>query len=129
MNKLHVKPTETTPELNFDYDANRYSIEGESYPENVKNFYREPVRDLKEHLSSLEKADLQFTFSFRYFHSSTARILYTLFEALEECAAAGNTVKVIWRYEAEDENMEEMGEELGDCLEKAGFELQPFEDT
>lgn len=125
MTMLHVKPTETTPALTFDYQANRFSIEGESYPENVRDFYGDPIRELKSHLDGLKDQDVEFSLSFRYFHSSTARVLYGLFDALEECAAAGNTVNVIWQYEAEDENMEEMGEDLGDCLDRAHFKLCP----
>lgn len=46
---------------------------------------------------------------------------------LEETAGNGNKVHVTWAFDPEDDNMEEMGEEFGEDLEDATFEMLPQE--
>ncbi len=50
-----------------------------------------------------------------------------LFDSLDETAGNGNDVTVIWVHEIDDDNMEEMGEEFGEDLEHAKFELKAVE--
>ena len=46
-----------------------------------------------------------------------------LFEALEEAAASGNKVTITWVYEAGDDNIKELGEDLEE-LSYAKFMLE-----
>ncbi|WP_027183092.1 DUF1987 domain-containing protein [Desulfovibrio inopinatus] len=124
MNTLQINTTERSPEIFFDFDNNNFIIKGESYPEDVKEFYGPPLTKLEDYLNDLEDADVRFTFEFIYFNSSTAKILMGLFELLDEVAERGNTVSVIWVYEEDDDNMEELGEEFGEDLEHATFIMQ-----
>jgi hypothetical protein len=39
-------------------------------------------------------------------------MLFTLFDALDQAAQAGNQVELHWYYDAEDETIQEFGEEL-----------------
>lgn len=123
MSTLYLSSTERSPEVSFDFDKNVFILKGESYPEDVKEFYGPPITQLEAHLSNLEDADVQFTFEFIYFNSSTAKVLMGLFELLDATAERGNTVTVTWAYETDDDNMEELGEEFGEDLEHATFKL------
>lgn len=126
MSILSISATERSPEISLDFAKNVFLIKGESYPEDVKEFYGEPIGKLEQHLSGLEGADVTFTFEFIYFNSSSAKVLMNLFEMLDETAERGNNVTVIWAFESDDDNMEELGEEFGEDLEHATFKLTPL---
>ena len=51
-----------------------------------------------------------------------------IMDKLEEAAVGGATVDVHWRYDVEDDNMKELGEELGEDLEKASFHLEELDE-
>jgi hypothetical protein len=123
MNILAIPPTERSPEISFDFDNNVFTIKGESYPEDVKEFYGPFIEKLEKHLDALNKAEVKFTFEFVYFNSSTAKILMNLFDLLDATAMRGNKVHVSWGFEADDDNMQELGEEFGEDLEYATFKL------
>ena len=60
MENVKTPATERSPELDFDFAANKFAMRGESYPENVNDFYGEVMGNLEEHLGALENADVQF---------------------------------------------------------------------
>ncbi len=123
MSILQLSATDRSPEVAFDFGANTFVLKGESYPEDVKEFYGPVIERLEKHLNALEGAAVSFTFEFIYFNSSTAKILMNLFELLDATAERGNTVTITWAYESDDDNMEELGEEFGEDLEHATFKL------
>jgi len=115
---------ERSPEVDFDFGANVFLLKGESYPEDVTSFFGPVIGKLEEHLQSISGEKIQFNFELIYFNSSTAKVLMGLFEILDEAAAEGNDVLITWAHEEDDDNMEEMGEEFGEDLENAKFELK-----
>ena len=127
MDNIKVKATERTPELDFDFENNLFAIQGESYPEDVSEFYGQVIEQLDEHLSGLDGAQVRFNFDLIYFNSSSAKILMGLFDTLDEVAGEGNKVAINWFYEEDDDNMEELGEEFGEDLEHAEFNMRPKE--
>ncbi|MBL6933209.1 MAG: DUF1987 domain-containing protein [Rhodospirillales bacterium] len=124
MENIKIEGMERSPEVDFDFGANVFSLKGESYPEDVTSFFGPVIGKLEEHLGSLSGEKVQFNFELIYFNSSTAKVLMGLFEILDEAAAAGNSVLITWAHEEDDDNMEEMGEEFGEDLENAKFELK-----
>ena len=123
MNTLHMPATERTPELLFDFAANAFSLKGESYPENIAEFYSSPVGQLKEHLTAQKGQKIAFHFELPYFNSSSAKIILGLFSMLEQAAEDGNEVLITWTCE-EGDDMQEMGEEFAEDLDAAKFELK-----
>jgi hypothetical protein len=123
MTTLQISATQRTPELSFDFENNAFHLRGESYPEDVKEFYGPPITELERHLASLEGEEVVFTFEFIYFNSSTAKILMNLFDLLDITAERGNAVTITWAFESDDDNMEELGEEFGEDLKHATFKL------
>lgn len=123
MESIHIDATERSPEVSFDFDSNIFTIRGESYPEDVPAFYGPVIRRLVSHFEAIRDCDVIFEFELVYFNSTSAKILMGLFETLEEAAAKGNRVTIVWRYEADDDNMEELGQEFGEDLEHAIFKM------
>ena len=124
MEPMKIAATERSPEIDFDFAANVFSLRGESYPEDVTQFYGPIMEKLDAHLSGLSDGEVEFNFELIYFNSSTAKTLMNLFDLLDSTAASGNKVVVNWFFDADDENMEELGEEFGEDLENAEFHLQ-----
>jgi hypothetical protein len=124
MDPIRIEPTERSPMINFDFGANKFLIKGESYPEDVAAFYGSVLETLQSHLGSVSDGEVNFEFELIYFNSSTAKVLMGLFETLDECAGSGNTVSIVWKYEEDDDNMQELGEEFAEDLEHAEFKLE-----
>ena len=123
MDNIRIEATERTPEVDFAFDENSFALRGEAYPEDINEFFGPLVSQLENYLNSLEGADVTFNFELIYFNSSTAKILMMLFELLDSVAEKGNQVTVNWIYASDDDNMEELGEEYGEDLEHAHFNL------
>lgn len=127
MDSIVIEATERSPKVEFDFDNGTFLLKGESYPEDVTEFYGTPLKSLESYLEGLDGGTINFTFELVYFNSSSAKIFMSLFDMLEEAAEDGNTVNVIWVYEADDDNMEELGEEFGEDLESANFKMKAVE--
>lgn len=126
METIQIAATERTPSVLLDFDNHNYSLSGESYPEDVSDFYSSMLNQLENHLGQLRDVALRFDFSFVYFNSSSTKVIMRLFEMLEETAQSGNQVLVNWYYKEGDEIMQEMGEEFALDLRSAEFHLLPM---
>jgi hypothetical protein len=124
MNTIKIAATERSPELDFNFETNSFILKGESYPEDVTDFYGAALKALEAHLEDLDDGTVNFTFELIYFNSSSAKVLMSLFDMLEEAAENGNTINIVWVYEIDDDNMEELGEEFGEDLEAATFKMK-----
>ncbi|SCA54764.1 conserved hypothetical protein [Candidatus Terasakiella magnetica] len=124
MENVKIAATERSPEIEFDFDSNVFTMRGESYPEDVNEFFGPLMERLESHFEDQDASEIKFTFELIYFNSSTAKILMGLFDLFDETAEAGNKVLVEWRFEEDDDNMEELGEEYGEDLEFAEFILK-----
>ena len=124
MNNISIEATERAPAIDFNFEANTFVIKGESYPEDVTDFYGPLIDNLESHLRSQQSASISFLFDLIYFKSSSAKIFMGLFDLLEEVAIEGNDVTVTWQFEEGDDNMEELREEFGEDLVRASFSLK-----
>ncbi|MBF0097382.1 MAG: DUF1987 domain-containing protein [Magnetococcales bacterium] len=124
MENIHVEATERTPQIEFDFGQNIFALRGESYPEDVAEFYGPKVRALAAHIGALSGARIEFHFELIYFNSSSAKVLIGLFDLLDE-VAENNQVEIQWHFEADDANMQELGEEFGEDVHHATFRMMP----
>jgi len=122
MDNLTIEATKRTPAINFDFERHELSIAGESYPEDVNKFYGEIISVLENYLSATHEQTVQVNFELLYFNSSSAKAMIRIFDMLDE-AAEQNKVSIHWMHEADDDNMAELGDEFGEDLVKASFEL------
>ena len=125
---LKIEQTSRTPAVDFDYANNHLKISGESYPEDVTEFYRPVFKALDDYLGALGEGGCRFDFALIYLNSSSAKAVMMLMDKLEAAAANGATVDVYWFYDKEDDTMQEIGEEFGEDLENATFHLEKMVD-
>jgi len=123
---IQIEAAGRTPSVSFDFVNNLFLIEGESYPEDVNEFYGPIMTAFTDYLQKANELNMRFEVRLVYFNSTSARILFEFFERLEEAAKQGNRVKVVWSFAKDDDNMEEFGEEFQEDVEAADFVLAPF---
>ena len=102
-------------------------IRGECYPENISEWSEPVLKTLEESLSQDQSA---FTVDIElyYFNSSSAKFLFDFFEFLEESAEGGKAVTINWRYRAEDDTMQEAGEDFEEDLTACTYNMVQVED-
>jgi ABC-type amino acid transport substrate-binding protein len=112
MDNLHIAATSTSPEIDFQFDQNVLTFRGESYPENAAAFYAPVIERLRAYLAGCSDAIITVEVTLTYFNSSSTKMLFSVFDALDQAASSGNRVVVRWFRDAEDETILEFGEEL-----------------
>ena len=122
--KIDIAATTRTPAVTFDFTQHHLKIKGESYPEDVTEFYGPVFTALDNYLSKLGKGSCRFDFELIYLNSSSAKAVMMLMDKLEAAAKNGASVDVYWYYDKEDDTMQELGEEFGEDLESATFHLE-----
>ncbi|MHC8358657.1 DUF1987 domain-containing protein [Pseudomonas sp. LB3P81] len=123
MDNFYIDATATSPEVDFRFDQNLLSIKGESYPENAAAFYAPIIHNLRSFLQGRERATITTNIALAYFNSSSTKMLFSIFDALDRAAQSGNQMEVNWYHDEEDETIFEFGEEL-----KADFTSIIFKD-
>ncbi|RLM27871.1 Fe-S oxidoreductase [Brenneria alni] len=128
MDNLHIAGTPCTPTVNFEFDAHRLSLSGESYPENAAAFYRPLIAQIQDYLHLLTAGNdvteandfitknlppaIEIHVSLVYFNSSSTKMLFSLFNELNQAAEKSLTIALHWYYDKDDDIAEEFGEEL-----------------
>jgi len=122
--KLNIEATSRTPAVSFDFANNHLKISGESYPEDVTEFYGPVFKALDQYLGKLGRGSCRFDFELIYLNSSSAKAIMMLMDKLELAAKNGASIEICWFYDKEDDTMQELGEEFGEDLETATFRLE-----
>nr|WP_240739307.1 DUF1987 domain-containing protein [Marinitoga lauensis] len=84
MEKLYIKPTKSTPEINFDPEKKLLSIKGESYPENSFEFYNPVFEWLERFLSNNFEEEVTFEFEINYLNTSSTKSIMFILDLLED---------------------------------------------
>ena len=115
MEPLRIAPTKSTFRVDFDPGAGRLELAGSSYPEDAVAFFA-PLRAwLQAFLAGApEKATLRLQVD--YVNTSSSKCLLDVLDLLEARYRVGGAVRVEWLYDADDEDMRELGEELAEDL-------------
>jgi hypothetical protein len=124
MQNLAIPASVRTPAIDFDFGNNHLKLSGESYPEDVTEFYNPIFSALDAYLATLGSGSCRFDFELIYLNSSSAKAVMMLMDKLDAAAAKGAAVEVHWFYDEEDDTMQELGEEFGEDLENAKFHLE-----
>ena len=119
MDPIVIEPTHKTPEVKTDWERGRFFIRGKSIPEDSRDFFR-PLKDwLTTYLESKPES-LSAEIDLEYFNTSTSIVLLDIFKKISQHRERMN-VQIIWYYEKEDLDMEEVGQDyqsmLGDIIE------------
>jgi len=123
MENIIIRPTERTPEVNFDFVNGRLSIRGEAYPENVSSFFGPILTALQTYLQTKPNHDVVMDIEMEYFNSSSAKALMNIFKMMDEAVEAGTRAVIRWYYNKDDDIMQEFGEDFSEDLRFLGFEM------
>ncbi len=121
MEKLYIKATNTTPEINFSPLENVFSIRGISAPEDVRAVYYPVIEWLTLYINYILEAGnkvytkdspLIFRTDLMYFNSSSAKFLYDIYLELKRLESSGIPFKIEWVYDEEDIDLKEAGADI-----------------
>ena len=112
---LILPSTGSSPEVDFRFGAHTLALSGESYPENAAAFYSEIIARTRAYLASVAPGQtVTVNVALTYFNSSSTKMLFTWFSALNDAAEAGTRVVLNWRHDVDDDTILEFGAELHD---------------
>src|SRR5215831_5933466 len=116
MTPFILQATDDTPAINFDFDARRLVITGESYPEDPNKFWAPVLESLHTFLKTENNSKITLDLSISFLNSTSFRAVLLLLKALERASDNGNSVMVYWRYRVDDEFARDNGKELERAL-------------
>lgn len=110
MNNIYIARTSESPEVDFNFSSHILNIIGEAYPENASDFFRPILMGLESYLKSISECDVIFNFQLTYFNSASTKMLYSVFELLNESASVNaNRIVLNWYHDEEDDTILEFG--------------------
>lgn len=124
MNDIYLARTLHSPEVDFRFSEHALTMTGEAYPENANEFFHPLLLALESYLHKVDDRDIEFNFRLTYFNSAATKMLYSLFELLNESACTNNRVILNWYYDAEDDTILEFGEGIHDDFRALDFRPQ-----
>lgn len=107
------------PGIIYFPDTNKLELVGRSIPENPELIFRRLDDWITLHFE--KNKDLNVTIQLEYINSGSSKYLYEILKRLTGFSRSGNTVKLQWLYEEDDEAMLELGEHYRDT---AGIPLE-----
>ena len=120
---MQIAATDRTPSISLTQDPLKLSISGESFPEDVSAFYGEVISAINQ-LATTTKGKLDVAMAMVYINSSSIKAMYRIFEGIEAYRQAGNEVQVTWKAEADDDIMQELGEDFKDRFQELNFTVE-----
>ena len=121
----NIEKTGKTPEIKGDMNTGELLIKGVSIPEDAKDFYF-PLRNWVQEFILADTSKLNIKIELDYFNTSTSSVLLSLFKQFEQ-ASKKKEVDLLWVYEEEDYEMEEVGKDyklmVGDIMR---LEMRPL---
>lgn len=122
MTVFEIDASDRSPKVVIDRERYRIELEGESYPENVVDFFAPVLGELRAFLKGASEKRILAIFKLRYFNSSSAKVIFNIIDLLDG-AAQTNQVTVKWFADPEDDVMIEFGEDLQEDVDSAEFEI------
>lgn len=127
MEALLIEAGNNTPMLHFSPDSGILLFRGKSIPENTLKFYS-PVKAWVAEYVQHPAPETVLDVYLEYFNTSSAKMLIELFKQVQEAHLAGRTVvRMVWRYETADLDMQEAGEDMKNLL-KVDVEMVSVEE-
>lgn len=124
METLDVKGDDINPSIHLNHFENKFSITGESRPENPLKYFDSTFKWFNDYfnyiyiLNDLENSKIQIskklTIDLEYFNSTSAKVLFDLFLLLKNVGKEKFkvTFEIDWFYHAEDSDMLDAGKEM-----------------
>jgi hypothetical protein len=128
MNNLMIEATKYTPHIRFDADKDLLEIKGESYPENLAEFYGPVLKWIKEYLAELSQ-DRKTTVNIEmvYFNSNSSKTFMGMLDLFDKAVSEGKHIVVNWYYDEENDMAMENGEDFKEDLASLEFNLMKIQ--
>jgi hypothetical protein len=110
MNRLEIPEGGNTPHILFDPATSVFLIEGKSFPEDSKEFYRVLIEWLEAYKAELP-SEFQLKFNLFYLSSSSIISVKQVLLKLIEYQNKGCKVSVVWNYDEDDDDIKKTGED------------------
>lgn len=123
---MQLEQTKNTPYVNIDIENNIFEIKGPSYSEDIVEMYVPITEYIEKNISKLAgtlECELYFDVLNSISHKKIFQILITLNNFYQE----GKDITIKWYYDADDEDILEMGEDLMELID-IPFDIIPVED-
>jgi hypothetical protein len=122
MDPLVIQLTDSTPAVFLDKTTGKFEISGRSLPEEALEFYR-PVLEWINTYADNPNKNTTFVFKMEYINSASIRALNDILTLLEKLFLKGNNVNIEWKYNFEDNELRDTGEEFSEIY-KMPFKLE-----
>ena len=119
MIQFEIPGSDRTPHIQVRSEGGLISFEGESYPEDVATFYGPVVNAITELMAVAQEVNASFHLI--YVNSSSMKALYRIFELLQKKHESGSPIKIDWKFEEDDDVMQELGEDFKDRFPDLNF--------
>lgn len=119
---LERQKTGSTPYILVDEEKGYMRFEGESYHENVVDFFSEIVHWLKRYLET-DFETFTFDCELAYFNSSTAKLLLNILMDMDDHATEGKKIIVNWITTDNNDIIIECGEDFQEEMNNLDFNL------
>lgn len=119
---MEKQKTGSTPYILIDEDRRYMRFEGESFHENVIEFYRDVGGFLEKFLIT-QFGQFTFDCELKYFNSSTAKLLLNMLMEMDEYTKDGSKVTVNWITTPDNDIIIECGEDFREEMERLEFNL------
>ena len=119
---FEIAKTNSTPYILVDEERGYMHFRGESFHENVPEFYR----NIMEWLHAFLHGDFEcFTFDceLKYFNSSTAKLLLNMLTLMDNAASSAHPVTVNWITTQDNEINIECGEDFAEEVNNLTFNI------
>jgi hypothetical protein len=121
MKDLIIEPTNKTPLVEFHTDG-KLTLAGNSYPENVRDFYGPVI----SWVDQLETEEINLDLIMDYTNTASAKVLLEMLRKFD-ITSRFKTVNINWYYEEDDEDTLEAGQLLEDILTHSTFKYVEYE--
>jgi len=111
---LSIKEGKNTPKVTGNKNLSELIFKGNSYPENVLQFYT-PILNWVESLSS-EKTEIKVECQFYYIASSSVIAFLKLLQKIESSFNKEN-ISFTWKYEDGDDDIKKIGQDHSTILD------------
>jgi len=110
MENLVIQKTTMTPEVSFGMNGN-WLIKGVSNSNNVTKLYEDVISWL-EAFKTTKPSQVNLILEMEYMNTSSALSFVRILKTLYNFKLEGCQLKIVWRYEEEDEDLLDLGQHL-----------------
>lgn len=118
---LEKEETASTPYILIDEARSYMKWKGESFPENISRTYR-GILDWVEAYMQKDFNEFVFDCEMVYFNSSTSKVLFWLFEKMDQVGTVKRVI-VNWICSRDNDIMIEYGEDFRESFENLDFKF------